>query len=264
MIRLIACDIDGTLLPEGSTGLEPAVYTQIRRLSERGVFFCPASGRQYSSLRRLFAPVAGRLPFLCENGAVVFGPGSPGPILSKTEMAREAALELCRDILAQPRCEVLISGANTSYLCPKQGDIVTLVRDFVGNNVALLSAPEEMPEAIVKVSAYCRDAAADMVPLLAPRWSTRFRSAVAGAHWLDFTLADKGTGLRQLCAALQIPLRDVAAFGDNYNDVPMLELAGTTYLMEGAAAELKARFPRHCAQVVPELARLADALPPRI
>ena len=208
--------------------------------------------------------VAGRLPFLCENGAVVFGPGSPGPILSKTEMAREAALELCRDILAQPRCEVLISGANTSYLCPKQGNIVTLVRDFVGNNVALLSAPEEMPEAIVKVSAYCRDAAADMVPLLAPRWSTRFRSAVAGAHWLDFTLADKGTGLRQLCAALQIPLRDVAAFGDNYNDVPMLELAGTAYLMEGAAAELKARFPRHCAQVVPELARLADALPPRI
>ena len=81
---------------------------------------------------------------------------------------------------------------------------------------------------------------------------------------LDFTLADKGTGLRQLCAALQIPLRDVAAFGDNYNDVPMLELAGTAYLMEGAAAELKARFPRHCAQVVPELARLADALPPRI
>ena len=145
MIRLIACDIDGTLLPEGSTELEPAVYTQIRRLSERGIFFCPASGRQYSSLRRLFAPVAGRLPFLCENGAVVFGPGSPGPILSKTEMAREAALELCRDILAQPRCEVLISGANTSYLCPKQGDIVTLVRDFVGNNVALLSAPEEMP-----------------------------------------------------------------------------------------------------------------------
>ena len=56
----------------------------------------------------------------------------------------------------------------------------------------------------------------------------------------------------------------MAAFGDNYNDVPMLELAGTAYLMEGAAAELKARFPRHCAQVVPELARLADALPPRI
>ena len=54
MIRLIACDIDGTLLPEGSTGLEPAVYTQIRRLSERGVFFCPASGRPGPTLQLMF------------------------------------------------------------------------------------------------------------------------------------------------------------------------------------------------------------------
>lgn len=121
--------------------MPPAVFTQIRRLSRLGVYFCPASGRQYSSLRRLFAPVAGQLSCLCENGAVVFGPGDPGPILSKTEMAREQALALCRDILALPRCEVLISGANTSYLCPKQSDVVSLMRDFVGNNVALLSAP---------------------------------------------------------------------------------------------------------------------------
>lgn len=152
MTRLVACDIDGTLL-DGSTAIAPAVFTQIRRLSRLGVYFCPASGRQYSSLRRLFAPVAGQLSCLCENGAVVFGPGDPGLILSKTEMAREQALALCRDILALPRCEVLISGANTSYLCPKQSDVVSLMRDFVGNNVALLSAPEETPEAIVKVSA---------------------------------------------------------------------------------------------------------------
>ena len=80
MTRLVACDIDGTLL-DGSTAIAPAVFTQIRRLSRLGVYFCPASGRQYSSLRRLFAPVAGQLSCLCENGAVVFGPGDPGPIL---------------------------------------------------------------------------------------------------------------------------------------------------------------------------------------
>lgn len=81
MTRLVACDIDGTLL-DGSTAIAPAVFTQIRRLSRLGVYFCPASGRQYSSLRRLFAPVDGQLSCLCENGAVVFGPGDPGPILS--------------------------------------------------------------------------------------------------------------------------------------------------------------------------------------
>ena len=256
MIRLIVSDIDGTLLQGESTALDPELFVQIRRLGEKGVRFCPASGRQYSSLRRLFAPVAGELYYLCENGAVLFGPGDPDPMLSRTEMERSRALELCHAILDMPRCEVLISGANTSYLCPKEGDIVPLIRDFVGNNVSLLSRPEEMPEPFVKVSAYCRDGAKAVEPRLAPPWRGRFHAAVAGEKWLDFTLADKGTGLRRLCAALGVPLEDVMAFGDNYNDLPMLKLAGRAYLMESAAPELKTRFPRRCRRVEEVLAKL--------
>ena len=249
MIQLVVSDIDGTLLQDGANAIPPAIFEQIARLKERGIRFCPASGRQYTSLRKLFAPVADQLYYLCENGAVVYGPGAPGPILSRTEMDRDLSLELCREILAHPRCEVLISGANTSYLCPKEGDMVTLVRDFVGNNVALLPRPEDMPEPFVKVSAYCREGAAGMEPVLAPRWRDRFRAAVAGERWLDFTLADKGTGLEQLCAALGVSPAEVTAFGDNYNDLPMLERAGTAYLMETAAPELRARFPRRCRRV---------------
>ena len=138
MIQLVVSDIDGTLLQDGANAIPPAIFEQITRLRERGIRFCPASGRQYTSLRKLFAPVADQLYYLCENGAVVYGPGAPGPILSRTEMDWDLSLELCREILAHPRCEVLISGANTSYLCPKEGDIVSLIRDFVGNNVVLL------------------------------------------------------------------------------------------------------------------------------
>ena len=55
--------------------------------------------------------------------------------------------------------------------------------------------------------------------------------AVAGQARLDFILADKGTGIRQLCAALDVPQSDVMAFGDNYNDLPMLETAGVSVAM---------------------------------
>ena len=57
------------------------------------------------------------------------GPGDPGPLLSRTEMDHAAALALCREILTHPRCEVLISGTNTSYLCPKHDDIITLYNE---------------------------------------------------------------------------------------------------------------------------------------
>lgn len=257
MIRLVASDIDGTLLPYGESAIPAEIFEEIGRLEQKGILFCPASGRQYTSLRKLFAPVADRVPFLCENGAVVYGPGSPGPVLGKTAMDRETALALAREIHAHPGLEALISGANTSYLCPKGADIAPLVRDFVGNNTVLLARPEEMPEDIVKVSAYCPDGnPAAVLAGLDPRWGQAFQAAVAGEVWLDFTLADKGRGLTQLCAALGIGLDEVMAFGDNFNDVPMLSIAGRPYLMENAAPALKARFPVRCGRVADVLRTL--------
>ena len=242
-IRLIASDIDGTLLRDGAMEIPPEIFSHIRRLHRRGILFCPASGRQYQSLRQLFAPEADVLPFLCENGAVVYGPGSPGPVWSKTVMDRAPALKLCGDILAQPGTELLISGANTSYLCPKSPDFPAYIRWFTGNNIRILSAPEETPEDIIKVSAYCPDGLPAVQAALCARWEGRFRSAAAGMGWLDFTLADKGTGLAQLCQRLDIKPAQVMAFGDNFNDLPMLRLAGRPYLMDTAHPDLRRQFP---------------------
>jgi len=250
---LIASDIDGTLLPEDGAVLPEELFVQIRRLAAKGYVFCPASGRQYNSLRGLFAPAADELTYLCENGAALFGPG--GRLLGKTVMPRPQAEALCRDILATQGCEVLISGENTSYVIPKQEDMVSLMRDVKGNNVAVVASPEEVPEEMIKVSAYCAAGTGAIPPALARRWA-RFNPAVAGGAWLDFTLADKGSGLAQLCRILKVEPEDVVAFGDNYNDVPMLSLAGRPYLMDTADPPLLERFPHHCASVLEVLRQL--------
>lgn len=250
MIRLIASDIDGTLLLNGAKDIPPEIFRHIQRLRNKGILFCPASGRQYQSLRTLFAPVADQAPFLCENGAVVYGPGSPGPILSKTVMDRAQAETLCREILALEGVEVLISGVNTSYICPKTADYENQIRWFLGNHATVIPSPEAVPEDIIKVSAYCPGGILEPVrQRLFPVWEGVFRCAVAGAAWLDFTLADKGLGLEQLCRSLGIALSEVMAFGDNFNDLPMLERVGQPYLMESAAPELRARIPRLCRRV---------------
>ena len=256
MIKLIACDIDGTLLKGGDKAIDNAVFHEITRLQGLGILFCPASGRQYSSLRKLFAPVADSLYYLCDNGAVVFGPGSHGEILTKTAMDQRSALRLSREIMAAGNCEVMISGVDTSYLCPKHSDMVELVRDFVGNNVSVIACPEDIPEEIIKVSAYCRHGAREEKHGALSCWKDTFHMALGGGPWLDFTIADKGIGLKNLCDVLQINLDEVMAFGDNYNDVPMLELAGTAYIMDDAAPPLRRMFPKHCSKVEEVLARL--------
>ena len=78
-IKLICSDIDGTLLQYGRKELEGEIFEQIRELHRRGILFCPASGRQYTSLRKLFAPVADCCVFLCENGGVIYKTNSALP-----------------------------------------------------------------------------------------------------------------------------------------------------------------------------------------
>lgn len=261
MVKLIASDIDGTLLRYGETSLPSALFGLIRRLRSAGVLFCPASGRQYHSLRQLFAPVAEEACFLCENGAVVFGPGmeAQAPVLSKTPMPRREALALIRDIHALPESYALISGQNLSYLWRWPEKLVRDFRDATGNLIQPVDRLEDIREDIVKIAACCPSPTAAAKDL-GPRWESRFHMAEAGPIWLDFTLSDKGTGLRGLCRSLGVETADAMVFGDNWNDVPMLEAAGTPWLMASAAPALRERFPRQCESVLTVLEELLAEL----
>ncbi len=262
MIKLIASDIDGTLLPYGQRELNPRLFPLVERLRERGVLFCPASGRQYHSLRRLFAPIAGHIAFLCENGAILYGPGQEdtAPILSRTPMPRDEALALAEDMLRTPLPgHVVITASNMSYLL-RGSSFLEPFQLHTGNRVTLVDTFSQIDEPILKVSVYGDEGPDLWQAALAPRWEGRFQMAKAGAGWLDFTLSDKGSGLRQLCAALGVAPEETVAFGDNYNDVSMLEFAGTAYLMEDSDPALKERFPLHCSSVEDTLEDLLSTL----
>ncbi len=261
MIKLIASDIDGTLIPYGESGLPRGLFPLIRRLREAGILFCPASGRQYHSLRRLFAPAADEMCFLCENGAVVFGPGGgeeDAPILSKTAFPKAVAVALSRDIVARAGCQALISGERTGYVCGGYPpDLARHLEREVGSIILPVEDPEEIGEDIVKISAYCPNGTNIPAGILGPKWS-EWNMAVAGPIWLDFGVADKGTGIRGLCKALDIGLEEVAAFGDNWNDVGMLDAVGRPYLMTTADPVLRAKYSRQCADVPAELEKILE------
>ncbi len=258
--KLIASDIDGTLLPPGETDIPTRIFPLLRRLTERGVLFCPASGRQYHSLRRLFAPMADEMCYLCENGSILFGPGTEeaAPVLAKTVIPRSAALELVYAMRNHPGCEPLVSGQNTTYIHRDQEDLRRAIERNVGNRMAVFDSPEDIPEDVVKIAAYCPGTIAAVERDLRPGWEARLHVAVAGAEWLDFTPETKGTGIRRLCTALGVDPAEVAAVGDNWNDVPMLDAVGRPWIMSNAAPELVARYPNRCDDVAALLERFLE------
>lgn len=242
MIKMVCSDLDGTLLQYGKQSIEGEIFDQIRALAAHGILFCPASGRQYTSLRKLFAPVAEHCVFLCENGGVVM---RGGQVLAKTPMPRALAEQIAWDLWdrSDGQGEVMLSGENTSYLMERGLGMLDRIR-FIGNNYRLIQDPAQIPEDIVKVSVYLHEGVGAYVDRFVPRWAGA-NCAVAGPFWIDTTLSNKGTGLLALCGALGIRPGEVMAFGDNYNDVPMLDLVGQPYIMQSAAEALRERYPAH-------------------
>ena len=258
MIRLITSDLDGTLLPDGEWELSDNIFPVIRRLIDKGVAFAVASGRQHFRLRRMFDAVANDIYFICENGAVVY---KGDTMLCETALDTDKAHQLIGEILAHPLCdEVLISGAKYCYLMTDNEEYIRLIRKKLGYQTRLVSSVDEIDEPIIKVTAYRRNDATALVPHFCPTWGKVFSAAVAGDSWLDFTLADKGTGLDLICRDMDISPKDVMSFGDNYNDVPLLDKAGYPYIMENAVDELKARYPLHCSHVKDTLENFLNEL----
>ena len=168
MIKMVCSDLDGTLLQYGKKLIEGEIFDEIRALHDRGILFCPASGRQYTSLRKLFAPVADDCIYLCENGAVVY---RGGKVIAKTPMPRALAEEIAWDFWnnTEDLGEVMLSGQNTAYLMERGMGMLKRIQ-FIGNNYQIIHAPSEVPEEITKVSVYLHEGVESYTERLVPRW----------------------------------------------------------------------------------------------
>lgn len=238
MIKLIASDIDGTLIQDRSQKLQPEIFPMIQRLREMGILFVAASGRQYPNLYRLFASVQDKIAYVCENGCMV---KMNGKTLYKARMEDELALDIMHTIWEKDTAELLLSGEDTAYIQPKSEEFRSLMMDVVKNNVTVVEDIFRLREPAFKISVY-EDQGIDAAT---EYWCNVFKgratAVTSGLEWLDFTPigANKGAALKYLQEKLGIAPDECMAFGDEYNDIAMLENVGYSYAMETAKPGVK-------------------------
>ena len=64
MIKLVASDLDGTLLFKGAQSLPEEIFPLIRQLKKMGILFVAASGRQYANMKKMFRPVVDDMAYI--------------------------------------------------------------------------------------------------------------------------------------------------------------------------------------------------------
>lgn len=234
MLRLIASDLDGTLLQKDGT-LPSDTFSVIHALREKGILFCAASGRQYANLRRLFAPVADDICYISENGSYVTAQGQ----CAAQTIGAEHALPLIQDILdagmevllSIPESSVMLTGASRTFT----DDIFYRLR----NTCTVVQDPAIYAEQYIKISGFHPDGVTHLAKPLQEKWGQIMHADIAGQKWLDFTMTNKSDGIHILSRLLGIDTADMAAFGDQFNDLAMLQAVGHPFLMENAPDEMK-------------------------
>ncbi len=259
-IKLIATDLDGTLLTEYSPTCSEEAITLITELTKKGVIFAPASGRQYFNLRNMFAAVDGDVMHVCENGALVL---YKDQVILKRQFEKNLSLEICHMVLDDPECEILISGERTCYVIPRTDGYVDYLRNHIKNDVTVIDAPEDICEPIIKVSYFTpashqKDATENFEKII----DGRCQIMVSGNEWADFAPhgTDKGTALAAVGEKMGILPEEMAAFGDNENDRAMLSFVGHPYLMDPCNPTMEDLKVNRCHRVEDVLREILESM----
>ena len=240
MIKLIASDIDGTLIKESTPDLYPEMVQIIRELKQKGILFCAASGRQYASVRNVFREVADDIAYIVENGAQIHYQGKD---ISLTPMKREYVEGIMKMLRAYyDTCDTVISTPSGSIVESKNQEFIDLLAYGYRNKFRLVEDVLLEKEDILKISIYHKGSIRTLgESTLIPAWQDKVKACMAGDEWVDFmdSSVDKGNALQSLQEYLGITKEETMAFGDNNNDIGMMCAAGQSYAVENAVEEVK-------------------------
>lgn len=262
MIKLLALDLDGTLLD--SRGKIPDENKRAIRLAEeRGVLVTIATGRRFRDARPVGLELGLNAPVISHNGALLKFADSLETVASSL-LAPETAIEIVRVGKA--------FGGDALVSADPNGKGTLLYDRVSDNNIPLQKYlrwakflhGEDAEEAVVHVHDLSAELPkhqvihmsfsggcvrmSDMLNVLEAELGDTAKVLPTIYPKLDFTLIDilppdasKGFGVEKLAAINGLTAENVMAIGDNFNDLEMLEFAGTPVVMGNADPSLLER-----------------------
>lgn len=252
-IRLIALDLDGTLLAHDHETLSPQNRTVLEAAAARGVEIVVATGRSICAI----APQVMELPFLryfiTGNGSTItLRDGTP---IYQRLIPAEIALPLVEHLAAEDGYLTQLYANGRMFISQKDWDLGHSTQLMPHHLRALALGPHGIvPDLLDCLKEQGGEAEKINIPYIAPerkeslcRWvQQQFPGeirAVSSLPWnleLNHVDACKGGALLALCEQLEISSEACIAFGDADNDIEMLQAAGVGVAMGNAGPAVKA------------------------
>ncbi len=241
-IRLIACDMDGTLLDDDDA-IHDEFWPLVEQLHDRGIVFSPASGRQYYNLLERFEPIADDVVFIAENGTFVVRRGDE---ISSDCLGRAIVRELIDSgrQLAEAGADggTVLCGKRSAHIERADPAFLAEARKYY-HRLEVVEDLQLVDDDVLKVAIYDFESSERNCAPSFARYATTHQVVVSGQHWLDVMNlgANKGAAIRQIQRALGIDQDQTMVFGDFLNDLEMMDEATYSFAMANAHPTLAAR-----------------------
>lgn len=233
MIKLIATDMDGTLLNEKSE-LPDGCTLVFNKLLEENIHFVAASGRPCYSIQSLFGPLSSRISYICENGALCI---LDGETLYKSIIDKNLLKDFIKEVRNDKDNCVMVCTPEHAY-AENGTDEVHLNEIKKYYPTIEFSDNIEDIDDIIKITICNLNKTHNLVE---SSYKDRLHISPSGECWTDVTNidADKGICLKKIMDKLNISKEETMVFGDYYNDIPMLNLGDYSFVMKNAPEDMK-------------------------
>ncbi|WP_454378632.1 HAD family hydrolase [Streptococcus sp. Marseille-Q6504] len=246
-IRVIATDMDGTLLdPKGQLDL-PRLEKILDKLDQCDIRFVIATGNEVHRMRQLLGHLAERVVLVVANGARIFENNE----LIQAQTWDDAMVDKALAHFKGRECQdqFVVTAMNGGFV--KKGTVFTELDKFMTPEMIeklyqRLNFVDEFDSSlfggVLKMSMVVGEERLDSVlQEVNDLFDGRVRAVSSGYGCIDI-LQDgihKAWGLVELLKRWNLKPEQIMAFGDSENDIEMLELAGISYSMENAEEAVK-------------------------
>lgn len=244
--QAVAFDLDGTLLSPNATILESSKLA-IQKVREKGIKVYFVTGRHHTAVRPYYAELGLDTPVVCCNGTYVYDFQNEKVVIGNP-LPPQVASQLIKNAQAQ--------GIHTAVYFQDAMTYETLNIHFEKFQKWVASCPESVRPNVYQVDNFQQEIDkgttiwkvlisdpdltklqnfVEKLPLdqVSPEWSWVDR--------VDITSVgnSKGARLAELLKIEGIDPQNVIAFGDNFNDISMLETVGLGIAMGGSEEEVQ-------------------------
>ncbi|WP_403025547.1 Cof-type HAD-IIB family hydrolase [Salinibacterium sp. GXW1014] len=231
-IRLVVCDMDGSLLTDDGNVPE-SFWPLLEVMQSRGIAFVPASGRQYATLSEVFSRVPGDLTYVAENGNLVV---QGGKVLSSTAMDAATVQRVIETVRhSEKNLGLVVCGLASAYIDNSEPAFLAEAQKYYAR-LETVADLMDVSDDVLKLAICDFTDAEDTAGTTFRELAETHQVVVSGKRWVDIMNdgVDKGRGVRKLQEASGVTPARTVVFGDYLNDLQMLDAADWSFAMANA------------------------------